>query len=288
VAGATVWLCLEPNDLIEGVSSGLVSSSEDLKAITDESGSFRIGSEYEGRDLWVRASKAGAASGRAGPVRVGGPPIEVQLTDGGTIEGALHLPEHRDAAGAQVELYRIDPSEWEVDTYGHFTVTCDPQDRFQFEHVEEGPWLVRLLVPKPIEHDRLPLPPEHVPFVVEVTAGASSHLDMDLTQEPLRLEGRPKINGKPWTKAYFVLHLAGNLGLTLDETESDRDGSWTLRVRSPGMYHLVAWGNHQHDTSVPRRVYDVIEASPTGARWDKDIAWDPRSRPEFRLDRSSR
>jgi hypothetical protein len=210
------------------------------------------------------------------------------LREGGTIEGTLRLSGGRNPTGAEVELYRVDPYDWEVDPYGHFLVTCDAQGRFAFEHVEEGPWLVRLLRPKPEKNGRPSRSPEFVAFVVEVVEGTNSRLNMDLTQEPLRLEGRPRINGKPWTKAYFVLHLAGSLGLTLDAVDSDEDGAWTLRVRVPGKYRLVAWGNHQHDASVPRRVSDMIEVPSTGTLWNNDIAWDPNCAPEFRLDRTPR
>jgi hypothetical protein len=285
IAGVAVLLVWDHSDLLKGIPSGLFSGDEDLKAITDETGSFRIGTEGGATDYWVKASKEGYATGTSGPAHLGDPPLDVLLHDGGTIEGVLQLPDGKDPNTTQVELYRRDPADYEIDVYGHFISRPNSTGVFRFEHIDEGPWLARLLRPKVTQANYKDRSPGLVPFIVEVKEGETTHLEMDLTQPLAQLEGRPTIIGKPWRQAYAYLHLIGKIGLTLDEAASDDEGGWSLRVRAPGKYRLVIWGNHQHDTSVPYRVSDIVEITQTPSRWDPAISWGNHDSPEFRMER---
>jgi hypothetical protein len=268
VAGASVMLVMRSADVTPGVPSGLFQGIPDLGASTDQSGFFRIGSEYPQAEYFIRTRKEGFSPKTAGPVHVGDPPMEVQLGQGGSIEVHLHLPDARDPDGVEVELYRTDPDQ--LDVYGHFIVRADSDGRFGFEHVEPGTWLVRLKPPLGGGGKRTQIHLDYLPFVVGVADRATVRLDMDLSQPPARLEGRMIVDGKPWNAVFVRLHAIGEEALVIDGAPADNQGRWTLRTRAPGRYRIVAWGTHEHALD-QNRLTDVVELSRDGVRWEREF-----------------
>jgi hypothetical protein len=271
VAEASVMLVEKEPDACSGIPSGVVSGCKGLLARTDETGSFRIGSDFPGMPYFVRASKEGFAPGMAGPASTGDPPVVVELRDGGTIEGKLRLADGRSPSGVEVELYRTDSAEWNLDAYGHFTATAASDGAFRFEHIEAGPWLVRLRAMKPSPFGPQP-PPDQVPFVVEVTDSRVSVLDMDLSIGMARLEAHATLAGKPWIKSWARILLPGEKALLLDQSLPDSEGRFTLRARAPGSYRLVLWGDHEH-SGEPSEVSEVVALTRDGEPWNRDTPW---------------
>jgi hypothetical protein len=272
VAGASVMLVEKEPDACSGIASGLVSGCKGLlMTTTDEMGSFRIGSDFPGMPYFVRASMEGFAPGMAGPASTGDPPVVVDLCDGGTIEGRLRLADGHSPSGVEVELYRTDPAEWNLDAYGHFTATTASDGAFRFEHIEAGPWLVRLRVTKPSPFGPQP-PSDQVPFVVEVTDTHVSVLDMDMSVGMARLEAHATLAGKPWAKSWARILLIGEKALLLDQSLPDSEGRFTLRARAPGSYRLVLWGDHEH-SGEPSEVSEVVALTRDGVPWNRDTPW---------------
>jgi hypothetical protein len=278
VGGATVMLLDSKIDVAADVPSGLLAGYHDHITTTDASGAFRIKSEYSLMDYYVRASRDGHSPGIAGPIHVGDPPVEISLRDGGSIEGRVRLAGGKEPDGIEIELYRTDAPEWEIDAYGHFVARSLDGGRFSYEHVDPGSWLVRLKDPKATRYGEQQCPLDQVPFIVEVAEHEQAKLEMDLSQPAARLEGHARLNGKPWSHAWACLYTMGEQALTLDWAPADRDGRWTLRARTPGTYRLVVDGNHQHAVE-PREISDVVVLSRDGTPWDHEFTWS-RSDPD--------
>lgn len=272
VARARVML-LQTTFLGGGVPSGLFAGVSKLTTTTDEFGDFCIGSKGFAVQYYVRARKDGCAGGIGGPVRSGDPPLEVQLHEGGSIDGRLRLPTERELNGIEVELYRTEDSPWSPDAYGHFVARAEATGVFRFAHVDPGPWLVRL---KSSEHDvvaRQQVDPGLIPFVVEVVESETADLDMDLSRPLVQLEGRMTINGEPWLRTGVSLHTAGDMALRLERVKADEVGRWIVRAREPGRYRIVAEGACEHDVQ-PRAFVGFVDLSHESVLWEHEFESD--------------
>jgi len=285
VAGASVALFREGWKRWNDEKSGLFYGFKDERGETDEAGAFRIPSDSDGVDLWVRAWKEGSACGTTGPVRLGAPPIQVALHDGGTLEGHLTVGRERDPASCEVELYRKEPREdGEPSTFEYFHSAVDSAGAFVFRHVDTGPWLVRLK-PAPTPRGATSvLEDECVPFLVAIEEQKTCCLEMDLLQPPLKLVAHVTLNGRPWKRAWPALYSTGEKPLELDSAESDADGNWTLRARATGRYQLFIVGNHKHEASVPAHAWGEVELQRAETRYERSLTWNERDSPDVSLD----
>jgi len=287
VAGASVGLFREGWKRWNDEKSGLFYGFKEERSETDASGVFRIPSDSDRVELWVRAWKEGSACGTAGPVQVGAPPIQVAMHDGGTLEGHLTVGPERVAGSCEVELYRREPrDDREPSTFEYFHTAVGSAGSFAFEHVETGPWLVRLKPSATSRRAPAGLGDEHVPFLVAIEDQKTCHLEMDLLQPPLRLIGHVTMNGRPWNPSWPSLFSTGEKSLELDSAEADANGNWTLRTRAAGRYQLFIGGNHHHDTSVPARAWGEVELQRGETRFERSLEWSETDPPDVRLDRN--
>lgn len=285
VAGATVVLLRPHWKLWSNEESGLFYGFKQDRGETDAAGAFRIPSESDAVDLWVRAWKEGSACGTIGPVRVGSPPIQVALHDGGTLEGHLTVGPQRDPGTCEVELYRAEiRDDREAETFENFHAAVDTAGSFVFRHVDSGPWLVRLKPTSTSLGASSRLDDECVPFLVTIEEQKNCLLEMDLRQPPLRLVAHVTLNDRPWSPAWPSLYSTGEKPLKLDSAEADANGNWTLRARTAGGYQLFIWGNHEHDASVPLDAWGEVELQRGGTRFDRSLTWNEHDSADLRLD----
>lgn len=274
VEGARITLLYVPRELAPGVAFGLFDGFENLHVATDAMGAFRIGSEYSDNACYVRATKTGYVNATVGPVRTGGPPLELRLHAGGSIEGRLRLPGARDPSGVEIELYRTVDLDGDADAYGNVVVRADTGGRFRFERVDPGPWLVRLALPELTDSLREGIPPEHVPFLVDAIDGVSVRLDMDVSQPIAELAGRMTIGGEPQSSTVVFLHSTGDSALPLDKARADMTGSWTVRARAPGRYRIVAWGGCERGIQ-PVPYSEIVDLPSHGTLGERDYTPGP-------------
>lgn len=272
VVGARVELLAQGLDAAEGVRSGLHYGYHGYRAITDGSGVFAIGSDFPHMAYYARACSDGLAVVVAGPVSAGDPPIVVELSEGGTIEGTLRLQSGADTEGARIMLYRDDFEPEAKSECGHSVATAGADGRFRFEHVARGDWLVKLVPDVERRDAREQVSVEFVPFVVTASDHEMTRLDMDLTQPVAHLDGDLSLNGKSWTKAYVCLRTVGDRALAIDKVPGGNEGRWSVRARMPGKYRLVVQGEHHHSAE-PREVSEIVELSFTGLRWVREVNW---------------
>ena len=258
--------------LVVGAWDGLLRNFEDHRTTTDESGAFRIAADPPGGPYYVRASKGGYAAGMIESAHIGEAPIEVRLHDGGSIEGRLQLSGARDPRGAEIELYRLESGGWDVawDVYGHFVARADEAGCFRFEHVDAGPWLVRLKPPEHSDRWTEQRAADYVPFLVEVAEHEALQLDMDLARPLARLEGRMTTEGQAWSTVYVFLEPVGGPALELDVALADEDGRWTMHARVPGAYQLRVHGVDAYPRS--REPFTVlVDLSREGVHWNHEF-----------------
>jgi hypothetical protein len=282
VAGANVELLLPTEDVVDRVPSGLFESHWYLRAVSDASGRFRIGSDGEHTAYTVSACSEDFSTGQTGPVRLGDPPVVVELTEGGAIDGALKLPPGSSAKGFEIELY-LEAARYGTDesTCTGSTLKVDDHGRFRFEHVAAGDWLLR-----PVSRGQAQNPAhptiEPVPFVLRVEEGRRMALEIDAAQAVIRLEARLTLNGRPWQDAHAQLYVIGDRSLLIDTAYADKSGGWTLRARAPGTYRLVVHGDHEHEVE-PRYVTAEIELDERGSMWERAFTWRPSDPREIVL-----
>jgi len=284
VEGAQVMLACQWINVVDGTPSGLLYGSDNLCAKTDALGAFRVGSDYRLMPYYVRALKIGYAPAMVGPVRPGDPPILLRLGEGGSIAGRVLFPIGRESSGTEIELYRIDLPDGMMDVYGRSVLRADRLGRFEFRNVEPGPWLLRVKPPETLLGESELLSAEHLPFLVDVAEYQSTHIVMDLTEDPARIEGHMVINGKPWSSALVYLHTIGEMSLVIDVARADQDGRWTLQAHAAGRYRMVAWGDSKHARE-PKRLSDIVELSRKTNRWEHVFTWHDSDASEIVLDR---
>jgi len=261
--------------------SGLFYGYAGERAETDVLGAFRIKSDSDGVDLWVRAWKEGSASGTTGPVRLGALPIQVELHEGGSLEGRLRRAPGREIEGCGIELYReVSRDEREPGTFERFLAPVATTGAFEFRHVDPGPWLVRLSPAQQLSSS------EGVPFHVAIEEHQTRRLEMDLTQPPLELVANLTMNGRPWSPAWAALYSLGEKALCLDSAEADSKGTWRLRTRAPGRYQLFIVGNHQHDISVPARAWCEVDLQRGETLFERSLNWSKTDSPDMNLDQN--
>ncbi len=285
VAGASVGLFRTQWKHWNDEPSGLFYGVREERGETDESGTFRIPSDSDGVELWVRAWREGSACGTSGPVHLGAPPIRVALHEGGTLEGHLTVRPQRRPESCEIELYREEPrDDGEPSTFEYFHTAVDSAGAFVFRHVDTGPWLVRLKPSFTSRDASVALEDEYVPFLVAIEEQKTCHLEMNLLQPPLTLVAHVTLNGRPWNPVWPSLYSTGEKSLELDSAESDANGNWTLRTRAAGKFQLFLVGNHEHDTSVPAKAWCEVELQRGETRFDRSLTWNERDFPDLRLD----
>lgn len=272
VAGARIELLAKGLDAAEGIPSGLFYGYDGFRALTNSAGAFATGSDFPHMPYYARACADGLAVGIAGPVRVGDPPLVVELSNGGTIEGTLRLQSAGNGSGKHILLYRDDYEPESKSECGRSITTADAEGRFRFEHVAAGDWLVKLAPTSKRPEDREQEPVEFVPFVVSVRDNETTHLDMNLAGPVAHLEGDLRLNGRPWSRAYVCLRVIGDRAFIIDTVPGSNDGKWSVRARTPGKYRLVVRGDHQH-SGEPREVSEIVELSREGSRWKRAVTW---------------
>jgi RNA polymerase sigma-70 factor (ECF subfamily) len=143
-------------------------------------GEFELGCDVEG-PIWLRATAAGWAGALLGPLEpshASSEPLEIELTQGGAIEGRVLLPEGRNATGTIVGVTCGDGAAR--------TMRAGTDGLFHFDGLTPGRWRVistsREIRPDSVVTASFDTPGPH-DWPCVVVAGETAHFDLDLSDQ---------------------------------------------------------------------------------------------------------
>jgi hypothetical protein len=268
VEGASVVLVHEMynplDEIVDTYSTGLFYGWEDEPVVTDATGAFRIPSRFGHMEYFALATADEFADGLAGPARVGGTPLVVELSEGGGVAGVVRS-DKGSVAGLEVLLYRVLPSgrpfRAKPPAGQVHRAVVDANGSYSFEHVRPGDWLVRVL-------DEA----ESAPFECRITEGATAALDLDLDEPPAcRLAFRLTVGGEVYV-AGIKLRTESMPSLVVDTGSFRGDGWIDLVARRPGRYRVIWRGGPGHHQS--KKVTDVVDLVAGDNVWEHDLSPD--------------
>lgn len=152
-----------------------------VSTTSDAQGRFQLSCDVD-RGFWLRASVEGCAPGELGPIDPAqlapDREFDIALDHGGAIEGHVLLPDGKDAEGAIVAINHADGEP--------LTRRADSKGFYRFEGLCRGPWQVLAR-----ETERDPARRSYastqdnspIEWSCEVTAGATTRYDLDLTRK---------------------------------------------------------------------------------------------------------
>ncbi len=225
------------------VSAGFprrMSVARSATSTSSDAGTFALTVRRKG-NYFVRASADGWASAEIGPLAIdpkeGLDDLELELTEGGSIEGRVLLPPGTSPAGWVIGATNGDP---ELKTY-----TTGPDGFFRFDRLGAGEWLVQ----RSAATDRsTSTSSSGVPVVwagnCTVVEGEVTEFDLDFrSAESVVLKGRVDIDGRQY--AGWEASLSERTeeepygGDDVDHTKLAADGTFELVAPAPGPYVLM-------------------------------------------------
>jgi hypothetical protein len=287
VAGAAVELVQRDyntlgDEVFPGYWNGLYKGlKEDSPLVADDQGFFTLPSDFPHIEYFAHAWAPGFAEGFAGPTRVGGKPVVVQLAKGSSIEGSILIPGGVPSTGIEVEAYRF-PSDL-TDLYSElgrtFRATVDGQGAWKVDSLASGPWLIRLRLAGTIaanaglDADRVKRCFE-CPWQVQAVSAATTHFDIDLGVDDLcRLDGQLAI-GDFIPSGRAELLLEPPIAACVASTHLDDSGRFTLVTRQPGRYRLAIHADADHYRR--KVITDVVDVQIGQTNWVRNLppsAW---------------
>ncbi|HVS11532.1 MAG TPA: carboxypeptidase-like regulatory domain-containing protein [Planctomycetota bacterium] len=271
VAGASVGLHDAVGDEQRLTVNGFPARSQrsaKASATTDADGTFRLTLRESGR-YYVRASRSGYAPAEIGPFEMAPRPglhgLELELREGGSIEGRVLLPGGEDAAGTIVGISRGD---------GHpVTQIAGAGGSFRFDGLTAGPWRV--------ERRREEIrdgswssstssgraKPRDMRWNCTVRNGETTRFDLDLRFDvPAVLSGRLFLGGKAPSGWMANLHSEGQNHVS---APIGPDGTFRLQSGEPGECDLSLLGEVAGEEL---RLYGTLDLAPGETPWAADVA----------------
>jgi hypothetical protein len=224
-------------DYLDGFPARL--SGEDLRGVmTDAHGRFDVPVPFR-QECALFAEKDGYAAVERSPLVLDPAhdvTIDLELGQGGAVEGRVLVPAGESPGGVEVRLCRGDMRV-------HAAVS-DAEGRYRVEHLTPGPFMVLAerkragltfgFAASPIER----VEREHFefPWALEVRAGETTRYDVDLAaQELATLDGRLRIDGAPPAAAVVRLAKAGEPWLErrfdAEQAALDAEGAFAFEQR---------------------------------------------------------
>jgi hypothetical protein len=273
VAGARVELRGVYGEDSYAVHNGfrlLIETYSVTKEVTAEDGSFMLTLRDSGPFVAL-VQKEGYALAEGGPweldARVGATGLEIELGQGGAIEGRVLVDQGTSPAGTIVGINRGD---------GHArTVRVGPDGSYRFEGLTPGSWQVVRSdheIDPSTSSSSFTSGEDVAPVVWDCTVfeGETTVHDLDLrAREACALAGTLLMDGAPaagWT-AQLVLHMAVP-GLEHPTAAVAPDGSFRLEVEEPGRYDLLL---ERHFELGRLQLKESVEVERGERTWSLDL-----------------
>jgi hypothetical protein len=271
VAGASVGLHETVDDAQRLTVNGFLARSQrsaKASATSRADGTFQLTLRETGR-FYVRASLGGYAPAEIGPFEMAPRPglhdLELELREGGSIEGRVLLPGGEDAAGTIVGISRGD---------GHpVTQIAGTGGSFRFDGLTAGPWRV--------ERRREEIrdgswssstssgraKPRDMRWNCTVRDGETTRFDLDLRFDvPAVLSGRLFLAGKAPSGWVAYLHREGQNDVS---STIGPDGTFRLQAVEPGECSLSLSGELAGEQL---QLYQPLDLAPGETPWALDVA----------------
>jgi len=293
VAGAHVDLVQRDSDLVDDLigrpESGLDYCTPGNCVTSDAQGTFRMPNEWPSYSYRARAWAKGFAPAYSSVFEGAASGLELELPDGGALEGRVRLPGNGENSGIALRAHRSDVLESMNCQVGRqFRTRTDVDGSYRFEGLARGNWLVSVeLSPGQLqglgwsEADGKTC--RETPFVFEEREGAITNADLDLHQPcgSCRLRGKLTV-GDQITEGYVYLLLLGPQVMRFANGGVDSEGRFELATRAPGRYRLVVHagpGHHRY-----RLVTDLVTLVPGETVWERSLTLTEWKEDGVRLD----
>jgi RNA polymerase sigma-70 factor (ECF subfamily) len=242
IAGARVCLHRRVAQYTEKDGFPVLASPSAIDTVrTSEDGSYALTPRESGTYV-VYADSEGLALAESAElevdVRHGMRGVDLRLTEGGSIEGAVLVPPGRNPVGTIVAIARGDGFAR--------TTRVGPEGTFRFEHLIAGRWLVKThdkeLNERTSSSGWKSGPVREIPWNCEVLEGRATRFDVDLraAQAQCTVQGTLRVRGAElgkWTamlrRADDVFSPGGNV------VELDPSGAFALESSEPGKMTIV-------------------------------------------------